>query len=73
MKRFFKWVKRFLTGWYNVLSGKQSEEAKRRLYICMECDNKTRISKKDYFCNSCGCILRAKCASPEETCDLNKW
>lgn len=73
MVRFFDWVRRVYEGWKNVLTGNLSEETKRRMKICEECTNKTRITKNEYFCNSCGCIIRAKCASHDEVCDLNKW
>ena len=73
MKRFISWLGRLFTGWFNVLTKKKSEEAERRYKICMECTNKARIANNTYMCLSCGCILSAKCASPKEVCDLNKW
>ena len=73
MIRFFNWLKRVYEGWKNVLTGNVSDESKRRLEICMNCDDKIQITKKEYICSHCGCVLRAKCASLNETCDMNKW
>lgn len=45
---------------------------KERLQICMECEDKIKLGR-DYICSHCGCVLRAKCASPDEKCSINKW
>ena len=60
-------------GWYRRLTGKTSEEAKRRLQICMECDDKIRITKREYICSHCGCPLRTATLADEKECSLNKW
>lgn len=73
MVKFFNWIKRVFVGWYNVIFHKESEEAKRRLQICMECQDKIKIGKNNYICGHCGCVLKAKCASPEEKCSMDKW
>jgi len=73
MIRFFNWIGRVIVGWWNVITHKESEEAKRRYSICMECEDKVKVSKKEWICSHCGCFLRAKCASPDEKCLMNKW
>ena len=73
MKKFFNWIKRVYVGWKNVITHNISEESKRRYDICTKCNNKIQITKNNYICGSCGCLLKQKCASPEEKCDLNKW
>jgi len=60
-------------GWWNVITNNQTEEARKRYEICMQCDKKKKIGKNNYICSICGCVLKAKAASPEEKCDLNKW
>lgn len=67
------WIKRIIIGWYNTIFHKNLEQTQERLKICMECDNKIKIGKRDYICSKCGCVLRAKCASPEEKCLIGKW
>ena len=73
MKRFFNWLKRVYVGWKNVLTDNISDETKRRYEICMNCNDKLQLTKSEYVCSHCGCVLRAKCASPKEQCDMNKW
>ncbi len=73
LKQLFNWIKRVIIGWWNVITNKESEEAKRRYSICMKCDVKIKISRNEYICSKCGCFLRAKSRSPEEKCVLNKW
>ena len=73
LKYLFNWIKRVIIGWWNVITNKESEEAKRRYSICMKCDEKIKIGRKEYICSKCGCFLRAKSRSPEEKCLLNKW
>lgn len=72
MVRFFNWIERVIIGWWNVITNKESMEAKRRYSICMECSDKIKIGR-EYICSRCGCFLRAKSRSPEEKCVLNKW
>lgn len=73
MIRLFKWIGRVFTGWYNVITKKETEESKRRYFICMKCDEKLKIGKDTYICSKCGCFLKAKCSSPEEKCLMSKW
>lgn len=72
MKKFFKWVKRVITGWYNVLFHKMSDQANQRYEICKKCDKNVKIGKI-HMCSLCGCVLPQKCASPEEKCLNGKW
>lgn len=73
MIAFFDWVGRVITGWWNVIIKKESEEAKERYSICMKCDKKIKMGRNTYICSECGCFLRQKSASPNEKCVLNKW
>lgn len=67
------WLKRVITGWWNVITKNESEEAKRRLAICIECKDKVKIGKNKWICSHCGCFIHAKCASPDEKCLMDKW
>lgn len=66
------WIKRVIVGWYNVIAHKNTKQMEERLQICMECDEKIKLGK-EYICGKCGCVLKAKCASPEEKCLNGKW
>lgn len=73
MKKFFNWVKRVFTGWYNRFTGKNMELGKQRLEICMKCEDKLRLLGDEYICSHCGCPLKSKTLVNEEKCSLNKW
>lgn len=66
------WIGRVITGWYNYLFNKTSDESKKRIEICNQCEHRKKIGKA-YICNLCGCFLPQKCMSPEEKCLKNKW
>lgn len=60
-------------GWYRRLLGKTSDESKRRLAICMECEDKVQLTKNEYICGHCGCPLKSAVLADEKECDLGKW
>lgn len=62
-----------IVAWYKRLTKQHSEETKRRLQICMECDDKIRITKREYICSHCGCPIRTATLADEKECSLNKW
>ena len=62
----------FLGTWWNITKQK-NDLAKQRLDICNNCDLKLRITKNEYICSSCGCLLSSKTRVKDEHCDLNKW
>jgi hypothetical protein len=45
-----------------------NEQAKKRAYICNECDKRNLG-----ICTECGCFLEAKVRFPNATCPLGKW
>lgn len=59
--------------WRNFTGQALTEEGQRRLNICMGCDKKAQITKNEWICKECGCILRAKVQILEESCYLGKW
>lgn len=72
MWQVIAWIGRVITGWWNVITKKETPEAKRRYNICMDCKEKIKVGK-DHICSQCGCFLKAKTRSPKEKCLLNKW
>lgn len=68
MTRIIGWIIRVIQGWYNWLFTKPNEETIRRRKICGECE----YNKKG-ICQICGCVLKAKTASPNEKCLKGKW
>ena len=67
-----EWIKRVITGWYNVLTHKMSDEACRRYEICKKCDKLIKIGSTTW-CSECGCAIPQKCASQDEECLIGKW
>lgn len=61
------------SAWYKRFRKQTSEEAKRRLQICMECDNKIKLTKKEYICSKCGCPIRTAILADEKECSMGKW
>lgn len=52
----------------------QSDIAKKRLAICMECDMRKESAVFGFICGKCGCPLGKKIFSPiNESCPLGKW
>ena len=69
----FKKLKNILLGtWWNITKQK-NELAEKRLIICESCEHRKRITKNEYICDQCGCVLSSKSRVYEEHCKLNKW
>jgi len=68
-------IKNVIDGWKHVLvEDKAIEEmAAKRLQICSECPNKTRLMDIVDVCGLCHCPLLAKIRSIDENCPLSKW
>lgn len=58
-------------GWKNLAfpNEKVEIEAKRRMKICVSCDELSDINT----CKLCGCYMSAKVRSPKSICLKNKW
>ena len=58
-------------GWKNFTfpNPKIEAEAKRRIEICIVCDN---LNKRN-TCKLCGCYMPAKTRSKASKCQLKKW
>lgn len=72
MNIFKKLKNIFLGTWWNITKQK-NDLAKQRLNICNNCDLKLRITKNEYICSQCGCLLSSKTRVKDEHCELNKW
>ena len=68
----FKWIKMVTQGWYRRIFNITSEESKRRLEICMSCDDKIKIGK-EYICGHCGCPIKSATLADDKHCSINKW
>lgn len=58
-------------GWKNFAfpSPIIEENAKKRIGICVDCDN---LNDRN-ICKLCGCYMPAKVRSPKSKCRLRKW
>ncbi len=77
MGRTISKISSFFIGWFQVLTFRDSKEAKRKRAICHRCPSNKR--KLNWFgswfisvCIECGCPIIAKSRS-EDDCPLNKW
>ena len=68
-------IKEITIGWFNLLTGKEQEQAKKKLEICLSCENNSTPNEIGKFstCLSCGCPLKAKTSNPSSKCPLNKF
>lgn len=67
-------IKNVLIGNWKRLRGEQlTIEGQRRLNVCMQCEDKIKISKNEYICKHCGCPIKSKNFVLDESCLLNKW
>ena len=48
----------------------QTEVAKERMSICLECPELIKITNQ---CKECGCFMNAKTKLPNAWCPLGKW
>lgn len=61
-----------ITGWTNLMLGKEKELAESRAKICAECPKLVNnFCSKDL--GGCGCYIPAKTASPTSKCPDNLW
>lgn len=73
MVNMFKWIKMICQGWFRRIFNITSEESKRRLEICMSCEDKIKITKKEYICSHCGCPIKSACRADDKHCSIGKW
>ena len=68
-------IKEITTGWFNLLTGKEQEQAKKKLDICIPCENNSTPNEitNTSRCRACGCVLKAKTSNPKSECPLKKW
>ena len=51
----------------------ESAIALNRLMICDGCESKKTNTVGIQYCGECGCFIKAKVFSENNTCPLNKW
>ena len=74
MVTLFRKIKNIFIGNWLRLTGKQlTDEGQRRLQICLQCEDKVKISKHEYICKHCGCPIKSKNFVLDEECFLKKW
>ncbi len=61
-------IKNFFRGWFNLLFGKKTEQARTRIGICLDCHY-----RKGLLCGACGCVIHAKASDPESECPKKLW
>lgn len=72
-KEMIKWIKMVCQGWFRRIFNIRSEESKRRLKICMACEDKVKLIKGEFICGHCGCPIKTATLADDKKCDLNKW
>ena len=74
MIKLLKKIKNIFVGNFKRIKGEElSDEGKRRLNICIQCEDKIKISRNEYVCKHCGCPIKSKNFVLYEECYLNKW
>lgn len=74
MITLFRKIKNIIMGNWNRFTGKTlTNEGRRRLQICLQCEDKIRIGRNEYICKHCGCPIKSKNFVLDEECLLNKW
>ena len=74
MIKLLKKIKNIFIGNFKRIKGEElSDEGKRRFNICMQCEDKIKISRNEYVCKHCGCPIKSKNFVLDEECYLNKW
>jgi ribosomal protein L32 len=69
-------IKEIAISWWRAENPtkEQSNLAKERLKICMECDSIKESIVFNYVCGECGCPIGKKIFTPiKGGCDLKKW
>lgn len=72
MIRFFNWIRRVFTGWYNRFTGKEESLYQERMKICSSCKDKINIFGEE-TCSLCGCPLKSKNRVKDEKCLKGLW
>ena len=73
MIKLLKKIKNIFVGNFKRIKGEElSDEGKRRLNICIQCEDKIKISRNKYVCKHCGCPIKSKNFVLDEECYLNK-
>lgn len=73
MIKLLKKIKNIFVGNFKRIKGEElSDEGKRRLNICIQCEDKIKISRNEYICKHCGCPIKSKNFVLDEECYLNK-
>jgi len=67
-----KKIRNIFLGWWYRITGSNYELYKNRIKICNQCEHKVKMFG-DYWCNQCGCELKAKTRVKDEKCLMNKW
>ena len=65
-----------ITAWWRAYNPtpEQSEMAKKRLEVCMNCEYLTNSIVFDSKCGECGCPISRKIFSPVKgSCRIGKW
>ena len=62
----------FVGNFKRIKGEELSDEGKRRLNICIQCEDKIKISRNEYVCKHCGCPIKSKNFVLDEECYLNK-
>ena len=68
-------IQEIYTGWFNLLTNKHQEQAKKKLELCVPCENNSTPNELDLtsICTGCGCFLKAKASNKDSECPLKKW
>ena len=72
VKNLFLKIRNIIIGNWRNLTGYQSDEMKRRLDICKNCEHNIKYMGS-HICELCGCILKSKASIESEKCLMNKW
>ena len=73
MIKLLKKIINIFVGNFKRIKGEElSDEGKRRLNICIQCEDKIKISRNEYVCKHCGCPIKSKNFVLDEECYLNK-
>jgi hypothetical protein len=57
-----------ITGWGNLLLGREKELADKRTPICNQCDK-----RKGWFCSLCKCPIIVMVRAPDKHCRMGKF
>ena len=72
VKKLFLKLRNIIIGNWRNLTGYQSDETKRRRYICKTCEHNIKYMEV-HVCDCCGCPIKSKATVESEKCLMNKW